>query len=752
MRRSETVVGRKQYTLDTYTRSGIPLTTDVTMVERPNHLDLTGTSFNEHRIPATSPGDLAPPRTGEIPPALSPLDAFALQSRLLAKKFEEEQHNGRRISRLAPHTIQTEFARRPGFFRGTSSETSSAVASPLSADADTPNTGRLKESPLDTRPRSHYPAFEDGDEAALLKSSPHKPALPGIGEEVESPTSQPPPQSGLPQKPLDYFGIPRASSPEQIEIQTRVEKPTPETPNSRTQAPSPFSPPASFDAFSIDSLASPNHGLRPPRSPMQMNAYKNSPSMRSVADSLDDVDAFSMTDSINSFGARKLSTNSSYSRSHSPAIPFQVSLPRSPSVTSESSWTSAPRPSFNFSRPLSGVSQRPSLDHRATNESLPLRQGTMDSTSTRPSLDVPSRQGTGDSPLTPMSNYLPGTPLTIASEDYFTADSEANTDQDPHSYVYTKYALPRGRAMNRESIAPGDFILKQFEWSDSYDGTRVSLSRSPSPDTRLPRTPGRDDAPPFFPIQGSVSFDETRGTSDTGSPRQRRGLHKHNLSTPTTSTPKTMRSVESSNTSITTSSDASTIKAHLNNSTNSSLNELTPEMHLQRGIELHEAGSLQKSTYHLRIAAKAGHPTAMLLYALACRHGWGMRPSQADGVAWLQKAVDSAQLECADDEDLVKRGEADPNSLSERKTHKAQFALSVYELGMSYMNGWGVRQDRALALRCFEVAGNWGDADALAEAAFCYAEGVGCKKNLRRAAGLYREAERRGMSMAGNSW
>ena len=129
-----------------------------------------------------------------------------------------------------------------------------------------------------------------------------------------------------------------------------------------------------------------------------------------------------------------------------------------------------------------------------------------------------------------------------------------------------------------------------------------------------------------------------------------------------------------------------------------------------------------------------------------------MRPSQADGVAWLQRAVDSAQLECADDEDLVQRGEADPNAVSERKSHKAQFALSVYELGMSYMNGWGVRQDRALALRCFEVAGNWGDADALAEAAFCYAEGLGCRKDLKRAAGLYREAERKGMSMAGNSW
>lgn len=47
---------------------------------------------------------------------------------------------------------------------------------------------------------------------------------------------------------------------------------------------------------------------------------------------------------------------------------------------------------------------------------------------------------------------------------------------------------------------------------------------------------------------------------------------------------------------------------------------------------------------------------------------------------------------------------------------------------------------------------DWGDVDALAEAGFCYAKGVGCKKNLKKAAKFYREAEAKGMSMVGNSW
>lgn len=177
---------------------------------------------------------------------------------------------------------------------------------------------------------------------------------------------------------------------------------------------------------------------------------------------------------------------------------------------------------------------------------------------------------------------------------------------------------------------------------------------------------------------------------------------------------------------------------------------MTPEQHLQQGIESHESGSLQKSTYHLRLAAKAGLSDAMLLYALACRHGWGMRPNPAEAVIWLQKAVDLTQLEVAEDEHKTKENK--PLDSIDKAKHKAQFALGVYELGMSYSKGWGVKQDKALALRCFEVAGSWGDVDALAEAGFCYAEGVGTKKDMKKAARLYRQAEAKGMSVAGISW
>ena len=144
-----------------------------------------------------------------------------------------------------------------------------------------------------------------------------------------------------------------------------------------------------------------------------------------------------------------------------------------------------------------------------------------------------------------------------------------------------------------------------------------------------------------------------------------------------------------------------------------------------------------------------------------------MRPNQKEGVAWLRRAADSASLEVADDEESEHDGKS-VDSL-QKKARKAQFALSIYELGVSHMNGWGIDQDKVLALRCFEIAGcksihfpspprgtdvniAWGDADALAEAGFCYAQGIGCKKDLKKSARFYRQAESKGISMVGNSW
>lgn len=176
---------------------------------------------------------------------------------------------------------------------------------------------------------------------------------------------------------------------------------------------------------------------------------------------------------------------------------------------------------------------------------------------------------------------------------------------------------------------------------------------------------------------------------------------------------------------------------------------LTPDEHVTLGIECHENGSLQESAYHLRHAANAGHPTGMLLYALSLRHGWGMKANPQEAIIWLKRVIQTVGGDPADSE--MGAG-ALAGDFFEKEGRKAQYALSVYELGMCHLNGWGTGVDKAYALKCFEMAGKWGDADALSEAGYCYAQGIGTKKDMKKSAKYYRMAEAKGINMVGNSW
>ena len=367
----------------------------------------------------------------------------------------------------------------------------------------------------------------------------------------------------------------------------------------------------------------------------------------------------------------------------------------------------------------------------------PSRQASGESSSTRPSFDFPFHQPSAESPITPHSIDFPPSQVAIAND-----DSEPSAEQPVASYIYSKYTLPRGKSVQRESIGPAAFMNQQFA---AFEAGGDNNSITSSPPRPLEHSRARN-ASPTRQSKSSNSSSAMTIRPGTGGVHRSASAEHHNhspkvgsTSSPRSSMPNLPRP------------DAAIIKAGLEQTKPPTLKtgEDTPEDHLQKGIDCHEAGKLPESTYHLRIAAKAGLPTGMLLYALACRHGWGMRPSPAEGVRWLQRAVDSSQL--------MVQSDSDPSNPSVQDAlmqqgHRAQFALSVYELGVSYMNGWGVQKDSALALRCFELAGSWGDADALAEAGYCYMEGVGCKKNRAMAAWYYRRAGEKGFSMAGQSW
>ncbi|PHH92332.1 hypothetical protein CDD83_7820 [Cordyceps sp. RAO-2017] len=713
------------------------------MANRPSLLDLRSNSSQS--AASTSSRPLRSPRmhiAGEAPPELSPLDAFALQSRLLARQLQESNRDGNRVSRLPPLTVESPLIQqgRSEFFRSLSHDSSEPGDSPGPPSSGLGLRTEVEEAfaPND-RPRSMHPRMSrippTPDDASPLPALPLRPRDSSRGRKLDA----------VQEQAAGYFGARRERSPSPLQADApsqpdRLPQRSPSArdhlllhPTSRPSLSASSSPDKSRQR-SLDEL-----GLAPPRGPLP----RRSPSLASSPMPGDEDASSTMSASFHSLPPRKLSSASMALASAVPS-PATGSFQRSPSVASDSSVL--PRPSLNFSRPLS-------------------RAGT-------PAHDMPTRQASSDSqPSFILADDSAHTPVSMHSEAFIDHQGEDGKAAAP-SYIYSTFSLPRGKVLQR-SVSSRSQPQPSSGWeqpSPSPGGThRAPPGAPPSPPTR----PSSASAKAVPDDAASIASSATRPSTDAS----KRSIEGGRLGVTGRITPSTGRpSVDTRRSedvprgrsltspshdaaaargrtpaSVGTSDSASTVRPpQTARSFAPSASEMSAEEHLAKGIECHENGSLNESTYHLRHAAKQNNPTAMLLYALACRHGWGMRANQREGVGWLRKAAEYASIEIADDEDRAKEGR--PANFLESKTRKAQFALSIYELGVSHMNGWGIEQDKSLALRCFEIAGSWGDVDALAEAGFCYAKGIGCKKDLKKSAKFYRMAEAKGMSMVGNSW
>jgi hypothetical protein len=668
------------------------------MASKPTFLDLRSKSADGT---LTVPSPRLQHFAGEIPPALSPLDAFAAQGRLLAKQLDEEQKGGRRLSRIPHLSVAKSLSQpRPGYLRSASAEER------MLGEGDSPVNRTEIEVPK-TRPVSEHPRLSGFSILEVRDGEEEK-------EDLKALDALDPDGS--------IFGIDRIAQPrDYFDF------------NHRAQTPEKVAEP-------------PESGLRDihredPSTPGQNKLNTLDPSLDfgplphpkpAYGESSEDDYTSSNAGSMFSH-PRKLSSSSGVSMPHSPLSPFVPPFPRSPSIGSELSVGAprAARQTFNFSRPLS-------------------------TSSVRLSIDSPSRQQTSEhhpSPPLPMNTPSPPTSPPFNESHPL----EAQQSPGAPSYTYAKYSLPRGRMLSRNSIVFSGLQTPDFQWdgpilNEDFLLSETSRNHTPQPTTSpLPLTPPSVKRE-IATSEQSESRISPKDLLPDNRPSSRlptepeRSYGKFSLEIAPPPVP------DSSDLDVEASQSLhsdSTIRPRTGR-TVQSVFDVSSDEHLTKAIECHENGSLKESTYHLRIAAKQNNPTAMLLYALACRHGWGMRSDPEEGVQWLRKAVDCASLEVAEAEGG--NLQLKPSDLIERKARRTQFALSIYELGVSHLNGWGIEQDKALAVRCFEIAGNWGDADALAEAGFCYTQGVGCKKDLKKAAKLYRQAEAKGISMVGNSW
>lgn len=151
-----------------------------------------------------------------------------------------------------------------------------------------------------------------------------------------------------------------------------------------------------------------------------------------------------------------------------------------------------------------------------------------------------------------------------------------------------------------------------------------------------------------------------------------------------------------------------------------SINDPVSDVDIQEAIRLHETGELEKATEMFRILASQGNVLSQVLYGLSLRHGWGCQPDPKEAVTYLSAAAsNSATIES----DALKAG------MRKGGAAKGELVLAIFELANCFRNGWGVPVDKVAARQYYETAANLGDTDAMNEAAWCYLEGFGGKKD-----------------------
>ncbi|KAE9989093.1 hypothetical protein EG328_000024 [Venturia inaequalis] len=149
------------------------------------------------------------------------------------------------------------------------------------------------------------------------------------------------------------------------------------------------------------------------------------------------------------------------------------------------------------------------------------------------------------------------------------------------------------------------------------------------------------------------------------------------------------------------------------------------DINIQAAIDLHEAGDFTKASEMFGQLADphgANNALSQVLYGLALRHGWGIPKDEARAVTYLSYAASNS----ADVEALALRA-----GMKKGGAAKGELTLAIFELANCFRNGWGVQKDPVAAKQYYETAANMGDTDAMNEAAWCYLEGFGCKKDKK---------------------
>ncbi|OLY80649.1 Protein DSF2 [Smittium mucronatum] len=165
------------------------------------------------------------------------------------------------------------------------------------------------------------------------------------------------------------------------------------------------------------------------------------------------------------------------------------------------------------------------------------------------------------------------------------------------------------------------------------------------------------------------------------------------------------------------------------------------EKYYDLALNFHEIGDLTMAAAYYKKSAILKHPSGCLYYGLCLRHGWGIKENRPQSLVYIQNAVELLL------------------SLDNQKLDKIEYLriendlpMAIYELGQSFVQGWGAPRNPKVGLGYFNIAAELGYSEAIVDLAFCYEHGIHLKRNMKQSAHYYRIAESKGVTFFGNSW
>lgn len=190
-------------------------------------------------------------------------------------------------------------------------------------------------------------------------------------------------------------------------------------------------------------------------------------------------------------------------------------------------------------------------------------------------------------------------------------------------------------------------------------------------------------------------------------------------------------------------------------------------------------GRYKKAAYWYEKAAEQGHTSAQCRLGFACEYGQGVEQDYEKAIYWYERAAELRYpfaFKCLGD--CYKNGHGFEQSdvmaaccydravelcieigASKEAEMENYYGLAAYryfkaaeqgdifallKTGNCYEKGQGIRQDCAMAFKCYEAAAKSGEPCGQFHLGRCYEHGIGVEKNSEKAKQFYKQAAENG--------